>query len=50
VRNCDDAFKQLTSGGATEAVAPANFGNVARIAFVRDPDGNFVELGQRPPT
>jgi catechol 2,3-dioxygenase-like lactoylglutathione lyase family enzyme len=50
VRNCDEAFKQLTSGGATEAVAPANFGNVARIAFVRDPDGNFVELGQRPPS
>jgi catechol 2,3-dioxygenase-like lactoylglutathione lyase family enzyme len=50
VRNCDDAFKQLTAGGANEAVAPVNFGTVARIAFVRDPDGNFVELGQRPPT
>jgi predicted enzyme related to lactoylglutathione lyase len=50
VRKCDDAFKQLTSAGATEAIAPVNFGDVARIAFVRDPDGNFVELGQRPPS
>jgi len=50
VRKCDDAFKQLTSGGAVEAIAPVNFGEVARIAFVRDPDGNFVELGQRPPS
>ena len=48
VRNCDDAFKQLTAGGANEAVAPVNFGTVARIAFVRDPDRNFVELGSVP--
>ena len=29
VRNCDEAFKALTSGGASEAVAPTNFGTVA---------------------
>jgi catechol 2,3-dioxygenase-like lactoylglutathione lyase family enzyme len=50
VRNCDEAFKELVAGGAVQAIAPVNFGNVARIAFVRDPDGNFIELGQRPPT
>jgi predicted enzyme related to lactoylglutathione lyase len=50
VRNCDEAFKELVAGGAAQAVEPTNFGNVARIAFVRDPDGNFIELGQRPPT
>lgn len=49
VRNCDAAHKQLTSAGASEAVAPANFGTVARICFIRDPDGNFVEISQRPP-
>ena len=50
VRNCDEAFKALTSGGALEAVAPTNFGAVARICFVRDPDGNFAEISQRPPS
>jgi lactoylglutathione lyase len=50
VRNCDEAFRALTSGGASEAVAPTNFGTVARICFVRDPDGNFVEISQRPPS
>ena len=50
VRNCDEAFKALTSAGASEAVQPTNFGTVARICFVRDPDGNFVEISQRPPS
>jgi len=48
-RDCDAAFKQLTSAGAIVAVAPMDFGTVARIAFVRDPDGNFIELARRPP-
>ncbi|MGA2410306.1 MAG: VOC family protein [Candidatus Binataceae bacterium] len=48
VRSCDDAFKQATAAGASAAVAPINFGTVARICFVRDPDGNFVEIAQRP--
>jgi catechol 2,3-dioxygenase-like lactoylglutathione lyase family enzyme len=50
VRNCDAAYKALTSAGASEAIAPLNFGTVARICFVRDPDGNFVEISQRPPS
>jgi lactoylglutathione lyase len=49
VRSCDDAFTALKTAGAAEAVAPVDFGTVARIAFVRDPDGNFIELAQRPP-
>jgi lactoylglutathione lyase len=48
VKSCDDAFKQATAGGGSVAVAPVNFGTVARICFVRDPDGNFVEIAQRP--
>jgi len=48
VKNCDSAFAALTAAGANIAVAPANFGNVARAAFVRDPDGNYIELAQRP--
>ncbi len=50
VKNCDAAFQAMTAAGATVGVAPENFGNVARIAFVRDPDGNFIELAQRPPS
>jgi catechol 2,3-dioxygenase-like lactoylglutathione lyase family enzyme len=48
VKNCDAAFKEFTEAGAPVGVMPANFGNVARAAFVRDPDGNFIELAQRP--
>jgi predicted enzyme related to lactoylglutathione lyase len=50
VKNCDAVFKAMTAAGASVGVAPENFGNVARIAFVRDPDGNFIELAQRPPS
>lgn len=49
VRDCAAAFAALKSAGASEAVAPVDFGTVAKIAFVRDPDGNFIELAQRPP-
>ncbi len=48
VKDCDASFVALKSAGAHEALAPVNFGTVARIAFVRDPDGNFIELAQRP--
>ena len=50
VKNCDAAFAAMTAAGATVGVAPETFGNVARVAFVRDPDGNFIELAQRPPS
>jgi lactoylglutathione lyase len=49
VGNCDEAFSALKAAGATVAVEPSTFGTVARISFVRDPDGNFIELSQRPP-
>jgi lactoylglutathione lyase len=49
VRNCDAAFSALKAAGAAVAVEPSTFGTVARISFVRDPDGNFIELSQRPP-
>jgi lactoylglutathione lyase len=49
VRNCDAAFNALKAAGAAVAVEPSTFGTVARISFVRDPDGNFIELSQRPP-
>jgi predicted enzyme related to lactoylglutathione lyase len=48
VKDCDASYASLTGAGATVALPPVNFGTVARIAFVRDPDGNFIELAQRP--
>jgi lactoylglutathione lyase len=33
--------------GATEGLAPIALGETARISFLRDPDGNWVELSQR---
>jgi catechol 2,3-dioxygenase-like lactoylglutathione lyase family enzyme len=49
VRNCDAVFGAMTKGGASEALKPVNVGNGLRVGFVRDPDGNFVEIVQRPP-
>ena len=49
VRNCDAVFNAMKEGGASEALKPATVGNVLRVSFVRDPDGNFVEIVQRPP-
>jgi catechol 2,3-dioxygenase-like lactoylglutathione lyase family enzyme len=49
VRNCDAVFGAMTEGGASEALKPVTVGNVLRVSFVRDPDGNFVEIVQRPP-
>jgi catechol 2,3-dioxygenase-like lactoylglutathione lyase family enzyme len=47
VRSCDDEHKRLLSMGAQEAAAPVTLGESARISFVRDPDGNFIEISQR---
>lgn len=47
VKDCDAAFRTMTDAGASACAAPEVFGNRARAAFVRDPDGNFIELAQR---
>lgn len=33
--------------GATEGAAPLTIGETAKISFVRDPDGNWIEISQR---
>ena len=38
---------RLVDWGGTEAVAPRRLGDVAKISFVRDPDGNWLEVSQR---
>jgi lactoylglutathione lyase len=47
VRDCNAAFKHFMSMGVWEGSPPVTLGEVARICFIRDPDGNFIEISQR---
>jgi predicted enzyme related to lactoylglutathione lyase len=47
VWNVDEVHEQLVARGAMEGFAPMTLGKVARISFIRDPDGNWIELSQR---
>jgi catechol 2,3-dioxygenase-like lactoylglutathione lyase family enzyme len=47
VRDCDAEHRGFMSMGVWEGAAPVTLGAVARISFIRDPDGNFIEISQR---
>jgi len=51
VRDCDAEHRRIVSEGAAAGVTagapPLTLGSVARISFIRDPDGNWVEISQR---
>jgi lactoylglutathione lyase len=47
VLDVDREHATLVERGATEALAPVTLGTTARISFIRDPDGNWIELSQR---
>jgi catechol 2,3-dioxygenase-like lactoylglutathione lyase family enzyme len=47
VRDCDAEHRRFISMGVWEGAAPVTLGAVARISFIRDPDGNFIEISQR---
>ncbi len=47
VRDCDAVHQRLVQMGVAEGSPPMTLGEVARISFVRDPDGNFIEISQR---
>ena len=47
VRDCDREHRRFMSMGVWEGAAPVTLGAVARISFIRDPDGNFIEISQR---
>lgn len=47
VRDVDEAHRGFLDRGATEGRAPMTLGEIARISFVRDPDGNWIEISQR---
>lgn len=47
VYDCDAEHARITGHGFGEGLAPVTLGNVARISFVRDGDGGWVEISQR---
>ncbi len=47
VWDVDATHGQVVERGGMEGFAPRTLGKVARISFVRDPDGNWIELSQR---
>lgn len=47
VVDVDREHAKLVERGAVEAMAPVTLGETARISFIHDPDGNWIELSQR---
>lgn len=47
VWDADGVHADVLSRGGTEGRPPITHGAVARYSFVRDPDGNWIELSQR---
>jgi len=47
VWDVDSEHRGIVDRGGMEGFAPVTLGEVARISFVRDPDGNWIELSQR---
>ena len=46
VVDCDAAFAELVAAGAPAVVPPTTRAWGQRTAYVRDPDGNLIELAQ----
>ncbi|MGY9075063.1 MAG: VOC family protein [Acidimicrobiales bacterium] len=47
VMNVDVEFARLVGMGFVGEVKPVSLGETARISFVRDPDGGYLEVSQR---
>jgi lactoylglutathione lyase len=47
VTDVDREHATFVERGAIEGMAPVTLGETARISFIRDPDGNWIELSQR---
>ncbi|GMV85793.1 MAG: hypothetical protein AMXMBFR80_16480 [Dehalococcoidia bacterium] len=50
VCDCDAEYAAALSRGAHHGRAPITPGVADRTAFVRDPDGNWLEIAQRAPS
>jgi catechol 2,3-dioxygenase-like lactoylglutathione lyase family enzyme len=47
VKSCDTEHQRFLSMGVWEGAPPVTLGKVARVSFIRDPDGNWIEISQR---
>jgi len=47
IRDVDAEHRVVLERGGREGRPPVTLGTVARVSFVRDPDGNWIELSQR---
>ena len=47
VFDVDQEHAGILARGGSEGRPPLTLGKVARISFVRDPDGNWIEISQR---
>ena len=47
VFDADAEYRRCTEAGARDGHEPFTHGDVARYGFIRDPDGNWIELSQR---
>ena len=46
-RSVVEEHRAILASGGFEGMAPVRLGDVAYISFVRDPDGNWIEISQR---
>jgi len=47
IRDVDAEHRRVIERGGRGGRPPITLGTVARVSFVRDPDGNWIELSQR---
>jgi catechol 2,3-dioxygenase-like lactoylglutathione lyase family enzyme len=47
IRDVDVEYHAVLERGGREGRPPVTLGTIARVSFVRDPDGNWIELSQR---
>jgi lactoylglutathione lyase len=45
--SCDREHERIIRAGGIEGRAPRTIGTTTRYSFVRDPDGNWIEVSQR---
>lgn len=43
----EEEHKRILSRGGDQARAPVTLGETAKISFIKDPDGNWIEISQR---
>ncbi len=47
IREVDREHRRILERGGREARPPVTLGSIARVSFVMDPDGNWIEVSQR---